>query len=454
MQDLSSRRAGGLSKLLAAFCLIALIGGCNKQPALGTPSSDQTAFAAEYPSRLVEVRTRFAAGEQNARKAFPEIVALPSKLSGGDPAVAAEVVKQADAAGRSSYYVDEALDQEGTARFFAEERGEIRGRIAGSVAAAAKEQECVKEKADELGGTAAAAAERAVQRELEERLHERGEATRYIDAQREALGERNVAALEKRADAISWTSYLTYVRLDLYKSELEELVAQGIELLLISPKESAPLTAPVAAAHAHGIPVIVIDRRVEGDKFTTFVGADNRRIGRAAGRWAVQALGGKGKIVELEGLMTSSPARERHEGFWAGVERAKHPGIEPIFEADTAWLEPNARREMESALARHARIDLVYAHNDPAAHGAYLAAKAAGREREMKFIGIDALPHEGVRYVREGALDVTFQYSTCAKEAIELALDVLARKPVPKELILGTRMFDKASLESGGTAVE
>jgi ribose transport system substrate-binding protein len=152
--------------------------------------------------------------------------------------------------------------------------------------------------------------------------------------------------------------------------------------------------------------------------------------------------------------MTSSPARERHEGFWDGVERDENPGIEPIFEADTAWLEPNARREMESALARHARIDLVYAHNDPAAHGAYLAAKAAGREREMKFIGIDALPHEGLRYVREGALDVTFQYSTCAKEAIELVLDVLAKKPIPKELILGTRMFDKVSLESGGTAVE
>lgn len=211
---------------MTAFCLIALAGACNKQPALGTPSSDQTAFAEEYPSRLAEARTRFATSEENARKAFPEIRALPSKLSGGDPSVAAEVVRQADAAGRSSYYVDEALNQEGTARFFAEERGEIRGRIAGSVASAAKEQECVKEKADELGGTAAAAAERAVQRELEERLHERGEATRYIDAQREALGERNVAALEKRADAISWTSYLTYVRLDLYRSELEELVAQ------------------------------------------------------------------------------------------------------------------------------------------------------------------------------------------------------------------------------------
>jgi ribose transport system substrate-binding protein len=72
-----------------------------------------------------------------------------------------------------------------------------------------------------------------------------------------------------------------------------------------------------------------------------------------------------------------------------------------IFEADMKWLEPEARKEMESALARFPQIDCVYAHNDPGAHGAYLAAKAAGREKEMLFVGIDALPHEG-RLCRAG----------------------------------------------------
>jgi ribose transport system substrate-binding protein len=238
------------------------------------------------------------------------------------------------------------------------------------------------------------------------------------------------------------------------RAHVEELVGQGVNLLLISPKESAPLTAPVAAAFDAGVPVVVLDRRVEGDKFTSFIGADNRGIGRAAGAWAVAALGGRGKIVELKGLMTSSPARERHEGFWEGVNRQQNPGIQVVFEADTAWLEPNARREMESALAAHPQIDLVYAHNDPGAHGSYLAAKAAGRERAIKFIGIDALPHEGVRYVREGLLDVTFQYSTCAKEAIQTALALSRQEPVPKQLILGTRRFDRASVDSGGVAVE
>ena len=76
------------------------------------------------------------------------------------------------------------------------------------------------------------------------------------------------------------------------------------------------------------------------------------------------------------------------------------------------WLEPNARKEMEVALSREKEIDLVYAHNDPGAHGAYLAAKQAGREKEMKFVGIDALPHEGVQYVKQGILDATFPYPT------------------------------------------
>jgi ribose transport system substrate-binding protein len=238
------------------------------------------------------------------------------------------------------------------------------------------------------------------------------------------------------------------------RAQVEELVSQGVQLLIISPKESAPLTAPVASVYAQGIPVIVLDRRVEGDRFTTFIGPDNRRIGQAAGKWVVSALGGKGKLVELEGLMTSSPARERHDGFWEGVNRQQNPGLEPVFTADTHWLEPNARREMESALAAHPHIDLVFAHNDPGAHGAYLAAKALGREKEMKFVGIDALPHEGVQYVRDGWLDVTFSYSTCAKEAIDTALALRDGRPVPKEIIVSTRRFERANVEQGGAALE
>jgi len=114
------------------------------------------------------------------------------------------------------------------------------------------------------------------------------------------------------------------------------------------------------------------------------------------------------------------------------------------------WLEPEARREMESALARFPKIDLVYAHNDPGAHGAWLAARAAGREKEMLFVGIDALPQEGVAYVRQGILDATFQYPTGGSEAVETALRILRGEPVPKRIVLGSRVFDRSNVERGG----
>ncbi len=238
------------------------------------------------------------------------------------------------------------------------------------------------------------------------------------------------------------------------RAQVEELAGQGIDLLIISPKEAAPLTKPVADVYARGTPVIVLDRALEGEAYTSFIGADNRRIGREAGKFALAALGGKGNIVELEGLMTSSPGQDRHAGFLEGISLDKNPGIRLVFQADMQWLEPNARKEMESALAAQKSIELVYAHNDPGAHGAYLAAKAAGREQKMKFIGIDALPHEGVRYVKEGILDATFVYPTGGAEAVELALKVLGHEAAPKRITLGTRLYTKANVEAGGQAIE
>ncbi len=231
------------------------------------------------------------------------------------------------------------------------------------------------------------------------------------------------------------------------RAHVEEFVNAKVNLLIISPKEAAPLTAPVAEAWRTGIPVIVLDRRVLGNEYTAFIGADNRRIGRAAGRWTAAKLGGRGKVVELKGLMTSTPGQDRHSGFLEGI---KGSGLEIIFDADMKWLEPDARKEMESALAVHRKIDLVYGHNDPGAHGAWLAAKAAGREKEMLFIGIDALPQEGQVYVRQGILAASFEYPTGGREAIDTALRILKGEKVPKEITLRSRVFTQENIGKGG----
>ena len=235
------------------------------------------------------------------------------------------------------------------------------------------------------------------------------------------------------------------------RSHVEEFVSSGVDLLIISPKEAAPLTPPVREAYRRGIPVIVLDRRVLGEDYTCFIGADNRKIGRAAGGWIAQRLGGRGRVVELKGLMTSTPGQDRNSGFREGI---KGSGLEVIFEADMKWLEPNSRQEMESALARFDRIDLVYAHNDPGAHGAWLAAKAAAREEGIVFVGIDGLPHEGQVYVRQGILEASFEYPTGGREAVETALAVLNGHQVPKEITLASRVFTRENIDKGGEWLE
>lgn len=234
------------------------------------------------------------------------------------------------------------------------------------------------------------------------------------------------------------------------RAHVEEFVSSKVDLLIISPKEAQPLTEPVAKAMAAGVPVIVLDRALLGDKFTCFIGANNKKIGKAAGEWIVKTLGGKGNVVELMGLQTSTPGQDRHSGFLEGIAGSN---IKIIFSADMKWLEPDARKEMESALSRFDKIDLVYGHNDPGAHGAYLAAKAAGRTG-IKFVGIDALPQEGVAYVSQGILDATFQYPTGGAEAIETALKIFKGEAVPKEIVLGTRLFEKGNVAQGGQELQ
>jgi ribose transport system substrate-binding protein len=234
-------------------------------------------------------------------------------------------------------------------------------------------------------------------------------------------------------------------------SHIDEFVRSGVNLIIVSPKEAAPLTKPISDAFKKGIPVIILDRRILGNDYTCFIGADNKKIGKAAGRWIAKLLGGKGKIVELKGLMTSTPGQDRNSGFREGIKGSQ---CEIIFEADMKWLEPNSRKEMESALGRFPQIDLVYAHNDPGAHGAYLAAKAAGREQSITFVGIDGLPQEGLMYVRQGILAASFEYPTGGREAIEMALQILAGKQVPHEITLPSKVYTKENIDRGGQALE
>ena len=224
-------------------------------------------------------------------------------------------------------------------------------------------------------------------------------------------------------------------------ADVENLIRQQVDALLISPKESAGLTGVVLQAIDAKIPVFVLDRNVETDKYTQFVGGDNKLIGRAAGEYAVEALGGKGKatgnVVEIWGGMGTQPAHDRHDGFHEFTD--KEPGIKNLLDQQSGdWKQDQAYNIMATALRNNEKIDLVYGHNDPMAYGAYLAAKDVGREKDIKFIGIDALPAEGVTWVKNGELTATFLYATPGAEGLRQALKHLKGEKVEKAITLPT----------------
>jgi len=226
-------------------------------------------------------------------------------------------------------------------------------------------------------------------------------------------------------------------------ADVENFLRQKIDLLIISPNEAKPLTPIVKRAFESGIPVVVLDREIEGETYTTFIGANNRDIGKAAGEYVATLLGGTGAVVEIKGLPGSTPARDRSEGFREAI--AGFPGIRIVHDPVANWLREEAMTQMESALSAHPTIDLVYAHNDPMAMGAYLAAKAKGRDSAMKFIGIDGLPglDGGRQAVQDGKLAATFVYPTGGREAVDIAVRILKGEQVPHRITLGTERITK-----------
>lgn len=234
-------------------------------------------------------------------------------------------------------------------------------------------------------------------------------------------------------------------------ADVENLIRQEVDAILVSPKESAGLTGVVQQAIDAKIPVFVLDRNVETDQYTQFIGGDNKLIGRAAGEYVVEMMGGAGKasgnLVEIWGGMGTQASHDRHDGLHEFTD--KEAGIKNLLDKQSGdWKQDQAYNIMANALKNNEKIDVVYGHNDPMAYGAYLAAKDVGREKEIKFIGIDALPGEGVTWVKNGELNATFLYATPGAEGLRQAIKFLGGEKVEKAIVLPTEKVTAENAEA------
>ena len=242
-------------------------------------------------------------------------------------------------------------------------------------------------------------------------------------------------------------------------ADIENFVQMGVDLIITSPNEATPLTNAVSAAYDAGIPVILLDRKIDGDKYTQFIGADNVDMGRIAGEYIADTLlPDGGKDCEIKGLEGTSGGIDRDNGFREGIK--KNDKIEIVAVNNADWLREKAITVAEEMLQTNDEIDLFLALNDPMAEGAYIAAKNAGREGDILFVGFDGLPTPdgGIRSVMDGRLSMTQVYPTGGAEAIESAYQLLVEgKELDKTLTLTSEIVTPDNAEEllekfGGSA--
>jgi galactofuranose transport system substrate-binding protein len=192
-------------------------------------------------------------------------------------------------------------------------------------------------------------------------------------------------------------------------ADVNSMIAQGVDVIFLAPREEKPLIPAVMAAKKAGIPVILLDRSVDpslakaGEDYVTFIGSDFIKEGQRVAEWLAKNANGKSKIIELEGTTGSSPANDRKKGFDEAIKAAGN--FEIVASQSGDFARDKGRQVAEALLQAHPDADIIYAHNDEMAIGAIAAIEAAGKVpgKDIMVLSIDG-GKEAVQAVVDGKI--------------------------------------------------
>lgn len=170
-------------------------------------------------------------------------------------------------------------------------------------------------------------------------------------------------------------------------SNIEDLLQSGVDVLIINATDSDAVVPAVMEANSRNVPVIAVDRGINGGTVAYFIASDNKAGGALAARFICDKLGGTGNVVELEGIPGTSAARERGEGFNAYLA-SDCPGLTVVARQTANFNRAEGLSVMENILVAQPDIGAVFAHNDEMALGALQAVQASGRS--ILVVGFDA----------------------------------------------------------------
>ena len=234
-------------------------------------------------------------------------------------------------------------------------------------------------------------------------------------------------------------------------ADVNSMIAQGVDLIFLAPREEKPLVPAVMAAKRAGIPVVLLDRRVDetlakpGRDYVTFIGSDFVAEGRRAGEALAKAMGGNARIIQLEGTTGSSPANDRRKGFEEGIKAGG--GMKVIASQSGDFVRDKGRQVAETLLQAHPDANAVYAHNDEMAIGALAALEAAGRKagQDVMLVSVDGT-RDALQAIIDGKMLATVE---CNPKFGPKAFETLARyakgEAIEPWVVNTDRFYDKSN---------
>ena len=223
---------------------------------------------------------------------------------------------------------------------------------------------------------------------------------------------------------------------------VENLIQTGIKVLLITPSGSREIVAALGKANATGIPIVVIDDRIDavvakaaGVQTASYVGSDNVEGGRVAGRALIEMSGGKARLAFLEGIPGHETGDSRLRGFREAIKSA--PGIKTVASQTANWERDQGFTVFQNMLQAHPDIDSVFACNDIMALGAIEAIAAAGRTGRIRVIGFDAVD-DARKAIDEGTMAASVAQfpADMGRIAVESASKLIKGQPIEKEQLV------------------
>lgn len=255
--------------------------------------------------------------------------------------------------------------------------------------------------------------------------------------------------VQKAADEHGIELYITDAQDDptIQMKDVENLITKKPDAIIIDTCDSDAIVSSIEACNEAGIPVFTMDREANGGEVISHIGYDAIKSGRMAGQYLVDTLGGKGKIVEIQGIMGTNVAQNRSQGFNEIMK--ENPDMEIVACQVADFDRAKGMSVMENILQANPEIDGLYAANDEMLLGALEAMEAAGRTDEIVKIGCDAID-DTLDAMKSGKVDATIAEPPffLGKAILNTAYDYLEGKTVEPYVILDNQLVTQDTVDT------